>query len=147
MDWPALTIVAFNNNTVGNQTLPFNLVGLPAITAVDPIRTSGTENWAALPAIPVSGTAFTATLPHQSITTFTSTLPALLLGIARTNNDVTLSWPVGAAGFILEATGELSSSNAWSTVTNTSAITGGQRIVAAAANAGKQFYRLRSKSK
>ena len=79
VDWPRLTIVAFNNNAATGQTISVNLIGLPAISAVNPVRTSASENWAALPAIPVSGSNFVAILPAQSITTFTTTLPPLKL--------------------------------------------------------------------
>lgn len=74
VDGPNLTIVAFNNDTA-SRTIAVSLVGLPAISSVDPVRTSTSENWVGLPAIPVSGSNFTATLPAHSLTTFTATLP------------------------------------------------------------------------
>jgi len=54
VDWPRLTIVAFNSNASGNPALSFSLAGLPAVSAVINVRTSDTENWAALPVIAVS---------------------------------------------------------------------------------------------
>ena len=142
VDWPNLTIVAFNSNTSGNPTLAVDLAGLPAISALNTVRTSNTENWASLPAIPVVGSNFTATLPHQSVTTFTATLPPLRLDIARTNSNVTLSWPVGAAGFTLQMTDQLTAPN-WSTVTNTPVVAGEQKTVTLQTTFGTRFYQLR----
>lgn len=141
VDWPNLTIVAFNSNTSGNPTLSFDLVGLPAIDTFNPMRTSGTENWATLPIVPVSGSNFSATLPHQSVTTFIATLPPLRLAIAQTNGNLTLSWPVGAAGFALQMTEQLTAPN-WSTVTNFPAAVDEQKVVTLQATSGVQFYRL-----
>ena len=143
VDWPRLTIVAFNSNTSGNPAVSFSLAGLPVISGVNPVRTSGTENWAALPEINITGSNFTATLPHQSITTFTATLPPLNLGITRTNNSVTLSWPAGAAGFTLQATDQLTATNNWSTLTNASVSIGNQKVVTLQAIAPARFYRLK----
>jgi len=142
VDWPRLTIVAFNSNTSGNPAVPFNLGGLPAISAVVPVRTSATENWASLPSIAVTNSAFTSILPHQSVTTFTATLPPLRLDIARSNNNVTLSWPEGAAGYILQATDQLAPVLNWQPVATAPMVVGGQKVVTLPIAADKQFYRL-----
>lgn len=141
VDWPWLTIVAFNRNASGNSTVPFSFAGLPVVTTVNPVRTSGTENWASLPAINVTGATFTATLPPQSVTTFTTTLPPLRLGIARTNDSVSLSWPVGAAGFALHTAWQLSATN-WSAVSNMPSVVGDQKVVLLQASSETQFFRL-----
>lgn len=143
LDWPQLTIVAFNSAASGNPEVSFNLAGLPAISAVTAVRTSATENWASLPALNVTGATFTATLPHQSVTTFNATLPPPLLNIARSNETVTLSWPVAAANFRPEETGQLTTSNTWLSVTNTPAVTGDQRAVTLLRNPATRFFRLR----
>lgn len=75
VDGSSLTIVAVNN-TAGNLSATFNLTGLPAITTLNSVRTSASENWASLAAVNVIGSAFTAGLGHRSVTTFTSGLPA-----------------------------------------------------------------------
>lgn len=77
VDGRRLSIVAFNSSTSVNETVPFNLAGLPTIRSIAPVRTSSTENWAVLPAIAVRGATFKATLPIMSVTTFTATLPPL----------------------------------------------------------------------
>lgn len=66
-----LTIVAINN-TNNDRVAQFNLNGISGITALQPTRTSESENWAALPAISVSGSSLAAALPKRSITTFTA---------------------------------------------------------------------------
>lgn len=143
LDWPQLTIVAFNSAASGNPAVSFSLAGLPAISAVIPVRTSATENWASLPALNVTGATFTATLPHQSVTTFTATLPPPLLNIALSNETVTLSWPVAAANFRPEEAGQLTTSNTWLSVTNAPAVAGDQRVVTLLRNPATRFFRLR----
>lgn len=66
-------------------------------------------------------------LPHKSVTTFTATLPPLELAIARTNNNVTLSWPVGAAGFVLQRAPQLALALPWSEVTSVPTVMGGTK--------------------
>ena len=70
-----LVIVAINNGA-SNQQTTFNLGGITGFDAVGVVRTSASENWATLPAITVNGSAFSAVLPHNSITTFTADAPA-----------------------------------------------------------------------
>ncbi|MGI8966256.1 MAG: hypothetical protein ACR2H1_09250, partial [Limisphaerales bacterium] len=139
VDWPRLTIVAFNPSAA--RTPSFSLAGLPVINAVNPVRTSATESWATLPAIAITNSTFSALLPAQSITTFTATLPPLLLNVARSNNAVVFSWPAGAAGFTLQAVGQLPALN-WSTVTNTASVVDDRKVVLVDAVGANQFYRL-----
>lgn len=142
VDWPNLTIVAVNN-TSGSLTASVDLVGLPTLNTLNAVRTSASENWTSLPAIAVGGTNFTVTLPQKSVTTFTATLPPLRLGIARTNGNVTLSWPVGAAGFVLQMTDQLTTSVNWTAVTNTALVVGEQKTVTLQPTSGTRFYQLR----
>jgi len=143
VDWPTFTIIAFNESTTA-RTANFNLTGLPSISTLNAVRTSATENWA-LGTVPANGSNFTGNLPGQSITTFTATLPPLRLNIARSNNTVQLSWPLAAANFCLEGTGQLTTSNTWSAVTNSPAVIGDQQAVTLNAVAGNNFYRLQRK--
>ncbi|MEO7300554.1 MAG: hypothetical protein ABI042_18470, partial [Verrucomicrobiota bacterium] len=80
---------------------------------------------------------------QKSVTTFTATLPPLRLGIARTNGNVTLSWPVGAAGFVLQMTDQLTTSVNWTAVTNTALVVGEQKTVTLQPTSGTRFYQLR----
>lgn len=141
VDWPNLTIVAFNSNSFGNPNLSFSLLGLPSIDTLTPVRTSGTENWSTLPTVPVSDSSFSATLPHQSVTTFIATMPPLRLGIIKANSDVTLFWPVGAAGFTLQATDDFGSPN-WSGVGTSPRVTGEQNNVTLQTTTGTRIFRL-----
>lgn len=143
VDWPRVTIVVLNRSASVSQTLPFKLVGLPGVNVVNPVRTSSTENWAALPAIEVVDSGFTATLPPQSITTFTATLAALEVRIVRMENNVRLSWPIGAAGFILQTAAALAPAPAWVDVAAAPTVVGDERAVTLPIGAERQFYRLR----
>jgi len=142
VDGTRLTIVAFNSSTSVSETVPFNLAGLPAISAVTPVRTSNTENWAALPVISFTGSTFMATLPQRSVTTFIATLPPLRLDIVRSGNNVTLSWPESAVGYVLQAADQLAPAANWQTVATPPTVVGGRRVVTLPINANEQFYRL-----
>jgi O-glycosyl hydrolase len=63
------TVVALN---VGGSSHPLRVrvTGGKTASVVRPVRSSETERWRALPAIPVRQGMFTATLPARSITTF-----------------------------------------------------------------------------
>ena len=67
-----LVVVAFNRSNTA-QTVEFHMTGVPNPVVAQPVRTSATENWAALSSIPVTASSFTTTLPAQSVTTFTLT--------------------------------------------------------------------------
>ena len=74
-----LTIVAINSGTT-NQTTTFSLSSLSDFRSFNAVRTSGSENWATLPAISTNGDVFSAALPHQSITTFTAEAASAVVG-------------------------------------------------------------------
>ena len=65
-----VVIVAVNAGS-SNQQVTFNLSGTPAVARFAGVRTSASENWAAVAPISVQGSAFSAVLPHNSVTTFT----------------------------------------------------------------------------
>lgn len=79
-------IVAVNDNPGADKNVTFNLNDFTT-GSVTPYRTSGTEDLAKLPDIPVSWNSFTAVLPPNSITTFVGT--ASYTG--ETNPDIILS--------------------------------------------------------
>ena len=66
-----LVVVAINAGT-SNEQVTFDLDGLPGFATFNAVRTSGSENWAALPPVTAGGSTFTAVLPHNSVTTFTA---------------------------------------------------------------------------
>ena len=98
-DGPDLILVAINR-AGSDKTVEFSVSGISGMSDVQPIRTSRTENWAELPNVPVSGSAFTATLAPGSITTFIGTsdsaLPNQAPGVDP-GADQTLALPEVAA--------------------------------------------------
>jgi hypothetical protein len=64
------------------------------------------------------------------------------LKIARTASDLTLSWPIEATNFVLEATTSLPAVS-WTTVTNTPTITATERSVQLPLTGPARFFRLR----
>ena len=73
-----LVIVAINNGTTNQQTT-LSLSGLPAFGTFSAVRTSGSENWAALAPVSVNGSSFSALLPHNSVTTFVAEAPSTVV--------------------------------------------------------------------
>lgn len=96
-----LVVVAVNSNPTPVEQ-PFTLQNLD-VAALSAVRTSATENMAALPDLAVAGGGFTATLPAQSITTFKGSLAAstptyaLTVSRAGTGAGTVASTPSGIA--------------------------------------------------
>jgi hypothetical protein len=64
------------------------------------------------------------------------------LNISRFDGHVLLSWPIAAAGFQLESTGQVPAAGSWSAVTNPPGTANNQRVVTNAVTGNKRFYRL-----
>jgi O-glycosyl hydrolase len=62
-------VVAVNDASLRKVTR-FEIAGFDGATAVQPVRTSMTEDWRELGPIPLDGAGFAATLPPWSVTTF-----------------------------------------------------------------------------
>jgi glucuronoarabinoxylan endo-1,4-beta-xylanase len=65
-------VVAINNNTGGNTSVPVFLSGGQAVTQMTPYVTSATETLTAETVVTVTNSSFTASLEPQSVTTFVS---------------------------------------------------------------------------
>jgi O-glycosyl hydrolase len=66
-------VVVATNLASSDRTADVALAsGASCATTLDAVRTSETEEWAALPALSVAGGRFSATLPARSVTTFVS---------------------------------------------------------------------------
>jgi hypothetical protein len=68
------------------------------------------------------------------------------LAIARSGNDVTLSWPASATGFTLEQTAQLVTPPAvgvWTAVPTAPTVINGRNTVSVGAGTGTQMFRLR----
>jgi uncharacterized repeat protein (TIGR01451 family) len=70
-----------------------------------------------------------------------NTAPAVLT-IVRSGNSVTVSWPIGAGSFVLQARNSLEL--AWGDVSAAPVQAGGQNIVTQTLGGAERFYRLRS---
>jgi hypothetical protein len=85
-------------------------------------------------------------VPNPTLVTFTTGIPRPQLAIVRYDNYVTLSWPVSAAGFVLEQANALanpSSSTVWTAVGVTPEVVGGRNTVTLDAGPGTKLFRLR----
>lgn len=71
-----------------------------------------------------------------------ATAPTVVLGVARSNNDLVFSWLTSAQGFSLETTSSLTNPT-WVTVQATVTVVNGQNTVTLPISAGSAFYRLR----
>ena len=64
------------------------------------------------------------------------------LGIASSGSNVVLSWPLPSAGFVLQASGDLTSTN-WAAVTNSVTATNyWNQVTPTPPATGNVFYRL-----
>ena len=74
--------------------------------------------------------------------TFTVSPPSPTLGVARSGNNIVISWPAAAADFILESTASLLPAS-WSRVTTTPLPVGNQLTVTVGVSGSATFYRLK----
>ncbi|MGI8964717.1 MAG: hypothetical protein ACR2H1_01370, partial [Limisphaerales bacterium] len=65
------------------------------------------------------------------------------LNLARSGNNLAISWPMAPAGFILQSTANLNPPILWSNVTNPLTITSNQNRVTLDSSSENQFFRLR----
>jgi hypothetical protein len=65
-----------------------------------------------------------------------------ILTISRVGSDVRISWPASAAGFVLEATQDLTVGSSWSGVPGPYQSNSTERFIVAPASQSGQFYRL-----
>lgn len=72
---------------------------------------------------------------------FSSTVPILQAQVSGKN--VVVSWPYAAAGYVLEATTNLTATNSWTAVTNAPIVVNFQNTITNQISAGSRFYRLR----
>lgn len=94
----------------------------------------------------VTDLAFLPITPNPTFVTFVAGSSAPRLTIARSGNQVVLSWPVSAAGFFLEQTAALAnpaSATVWTPVGVTPVVVGGRNNVTVAAGPGPKVFRLR----
>ena len=71
-----IVVVVINTNQVP-RPVEISARGVTALQTVLPTRTSATERWQVLPAIPTDGTRFSARLAAESVTTFVARLNEL----------------------------------------------------------------------
>ena len=87
-----------------------------------------------------AGTLYVADTHNHAIRQGATTLP--LLQIARAGNQVILTWPALAVGFVLERSGAVPAHGNWAAVANGAVISGANNVVTNNLDAGAAFYRL-----
>lgn len=92
----------------------------------------------------VGGTSTNAALTVSNFQFYVALPPALQIQLSGTN--VVLTWPLSAAGHVLQTTDKLAPTNSWATVTNVPVIVDFQYTVTNQISGGSRFYRLASVS-
>jgi hypothetical protein len=90
-----------------------------------------------------SGGNFTLESGFWSVAVAVQTAGAPTLILTRSGNDVILSWPADAAGFLLEETATVNAPASWTGVAQGIVVSNGQNVVTLQAAAGYRFYRLK----
>ena len=72
----------------------------------------------------------------------TGTYPGLRLGVARSNSNLTLSWPLPSAGFVLESTLNVAATN-WQRAIEALTTNNGRLEITAPLDQPGRFFRLR----
>jgi uncharacterized repeat protein (TIGR03803 family) len=86
------------------------------------------------------GTSTNAIITISDIAFYVTLPPSLQIQLAGTN--VVVSWPCSAAGYVLETTDKLRTTNSWTAVTNVPVIVNFQYTVTNQISGGSRFYRL-----
>ena len=132
-------IVAINPNS-GSVTQAFNFTGFSA-GAVTPWVTSAALSLTRQTAIAVNGSAFTNVLPAMSVSTFVGQAAAPVLGVTNQSGNIVLFWPTNTAGYSLECSTNLASTN-WNSVVPLPVAVGNQDTVTNRVTGEALFYRL-----
>ena len=88
----------------------------------------------------VGGTSTNAALTVSDIAFYVTLPPSLQIQLAGTN--VVLTWPLSAAGYVLQSANQLAPPVSWTTVTNVPVIVNFQYTVTNQISSGSRFYRL-----
>jgi len=88
----------------------------------------------------VGGTSTNASVTVSDISFYIALPPLLQIQMAGTN--VVLTWPLSAAGYVLQSANQLTPPIAWITVTNVPEIVNFQYTVTNQISGGSRFYRL-----
>jgi hypothetical protein len=88
----------------------------------------------------VGGTSTNAALTASDFQFYAALPPSLQIQLAGTN--VVVSWPLWAAGYVLQTTDKLRTTNSWAAVTNVPVIVNFQYTVTNQISGGSLFYRL-----
>jgi len=88
----------------------------------------------------VGGTSTNASLSVSNFQFYATLPPSLRIELSGTN--VVLTWPLSGAGYVLQSTDKLTTTNSWTTVTNVPVIVNFQYTVTNQISGGSRFYRL-----
>ena len=88
----------------------------------------------------VGGTSTNAALTASDFQFYVTLPPSLQIQLAGTN--VVLTWPLSAAGYVLQSANKLAPPASWTTVTNVPVIVNFQYTVTNQIASGSRFYRL-----
>ncbi|HEY2952882.1 MAG TPA: Ig-like domain-containing protein [Verrucomicrobiae bacterium] len=136
------------SNMPTNGAIAHNTLALGAVPAGDETTNFYSAN--VNPALLVNGSNVLAVEVHQASTNSTDLsfdlellgARATILGLARADGGLRITWPTSAAGFRLETATNLNRPIPWTTVTNAASVTNGQFILSIAPGAGNTFLRL-----
>jgi hypothetical protein len=144
------TVLAWGQNGAGESTVPTNLSGVIGIAAGGyhslAVKSDGTvvawgcDNYGQS-TVPVNLSGAVA-ISGGDYHTLAIVVP-VALQILLSGTNVVLSWPLSAAGLVLETTDQLTPSSSWTAVTNSPFIVNSQCTVTNQISGGNRFYRLR----
>jgi hypothetical protein len=90
----------------------------------------------------MSGGSYSLTGGFWSLIAVVQTAGAPTLTITNSGNSVTVSWPVGSGGFVLQQNNDLANPVGWSPYSGTITTADGVSSITLTPPAGTQFYRL-----
>jgi hypothetical protein len=138
-----LTLVGINTESEA-KNVEVSLQSLPPIANLDLYYTSASTDLCHSATVAVSNGNFSFTVPADCIFTvsgFSQSRPVLRAQAVA--GGITVSWPLTATNYLLEACGGVDGANSWSAVTNAPQPNGQDVFVTVPTAEQQQFFRLR----
>jgi len=146
-----LSLVAWGYNGYGQTNVPACLSNVVRVSAGDDhsaaLRSDGSVvawgyNANGQTTVPsgLTNVAFIAVAQSHALAITQFRRPMFAIGLG--DGSVTLTWPLWASNYVLQANADFLQANSWVTVTNPPVTAGDQRVLTENISGGRKFYRL-----
>ena len=141
-DWQSDSLAAAFNGTnvllVAGDSMPTNTTLNSGLIDVSAFAGQTNEFFIGI----IGGTSTNAQLAVENLVFYV--VPPPMLQAQNSGGSVVVTWPLAAAGYALETTADLATTNSWAVVTNVPAVFNFQSTVTNDVSGASRFYRLKA---